>query len=322
MSNPLSWTPSRNQDLSYEDGLALIDDFYENSNRDAPSTTTMPPSISPPDADSIKTTGCARATDEDRTAAAIAQLPHSPVDRYTPNARPALPSSPPQPDRPQGQSHWTFGFTSSPNVTNAPPPTPTAGFTISTQSAPIPVASHIKSSPSPQPSRGTSPHTFVREDNSSTLTTSKAGSPSPATSKNTSPDLPAQKIDSPILTATPTSVHPPVMRKTPIPLPLPSMDTKAPTLVPLPSARTSSVAKENKAPSSKALKKTATDSPGSASATPRTVKKQRCVRCVKQHGACDLDTKHPCSRCTKANVAPEECVPREYGKRRQSQPTA
>ncbi|KAF4535082.1 hypothetical protein BFW01_g9858 [Lasiodiplodia theobromae] len=320
MSNPLSWTPSRNQDLSYEDGLALIDDFYENSNRDAPPATTMPPPISPLDADSIKTTGCARATDEDRSAAVISQLPHSPVDRYTPNAHPPLPSSPPQPDQPEWQSHWNFlppAFTSSPNVTNAPPPTPTTGFTISTQSAPIPVASHIKSSPSPQPSRGTSPNTFVREDNSSTLTTSKAGSPSLATSKNTSPDLPAQKIDSPISTATP------VVRKTPIPLPpMPSMETKAPTLVPLLSARTSSVAKENKAPSNKALKKTATDSPSSASATPRTVKKQRCVRCVKQHGACDLDTKHPCSRCAKANVAPEECVPREYGKRRQSQPAA
>ncbi|KAL0259632.1 hypothetical protein SLS55_005369 [Diplodia seriata] len=161
----------------------------------------------------------------------------------------------------------------------------------------------------------------MSRDDSPTVTTSKAGSSSLATSKNTSPDLSTPKIDSPILTATPISISAPAFPKTPIPLPTLSAETKlhVPTLSAGTGARPSSVAKENKNPSSKALKKKATDSPGSALA-PRSVKKLRCVRCVKQHGACDLDTKHPCTRCAKAKVAPEECVPRDYSKRRSSTP--
>ncbi|KAL1634046.1 hypothetical protein SLS58_010840 [Diplodia intermedia] len=176
MANSFGWTPSRNQDISFEDGLALIDAFYEGPNRDALPGTMMPPSISPPLPDATQAAGLAQTIDEARTAAAIAQLPDSPVDR---------------------------------SITNKQ-----------------------------------------------------------------------------------TKIHVPIL----------SAGT---------GARPSSVAKENKNPSSKALKKKATDSPGSASA-PRSVKKLRCVRCVKQHGACDLDTKHPCSRCAKAKVAPEECVPRDY----------
>ncbi|OJD30833.1 mucin-2-like [Diplodia corticola] len=325
MANPFSWTPSRNQDMSFEDGLALIDAFYEGPDRDAVPGTTMPPPTSPPVADSAQTVGRDQVTDDARTAIAIAQLPDSPIDRHNTNKRAILPSSPPEQDHPQWQPHWTIGlppsFTSPPNVTIAPPPSPATGLVPTIQSASFPVASHIKSSASPQLSRVTPPNTFAREDDSPTVTTSKAGSSSLATSKNTSPDLSTPKIDSPILTATPISINAPAFRKTPIPLPTSFTVTKPQTPILSAAARTSSVAKENKPPSSKALKKKATDSPNSASTASRSVKKQRCVRCVKQHGACDLDTKHPCTRCAKANVAPEECVPRDYtAKRRPSQP--
>lgn len=254
MSNSLSSTPSVNREITYEEGLALIDDFYENHNISAsPDTPEIAPKFTPT-FDHARITTRTQAADEARTAAAIAQLTCSPPVGPS-KTSPILPSSPPHDHNPHWPADAPISFLTSPvAITPAPLPTPVTSFSNPTTAG----ASYIASIPSPLQSPTTSPVAAV--------TTPIQPPTTPATAP--------PKANIPSTTATPTTTP---------------MTTG----------------------SNKAAKKTTTDTPYTPATTvpisTRNVKKQRCLRCVRQHAACNIDIQHPCHRCAAVG---DECIPR------------
>lgn len=317
----------------------MIDNFYDSPGHSEPLRI---PDVEPAAADrfdSTKAVDNALEVDNARTAAAIAQLSHSPVAHPSKDP-PILPSSPPREYPPQWQPHWThnrpLAFTSSPIAfTNPPPPTPIAGFSTTAGPTPFAVASHIRPMPSPLQSKAPSPNTTFSKTNSPSVASSKETSPIFSASNTASPTLSMSKTGSPAPTETSTPVLTPAMARTNsnpvftpvapragIPaIPSPSLQKTVMSSISPSAAIPKPIQKENAPARNKVAKKHATDSPTAAPSpvkptptpsAPRSVKKSRCVRCVKQHGACDLDARRPCDRCAKAGLSAAECIPREY----------
>ncbi|KAH7055596.1 hypothetical protein B0J12DRAFT_738322 [Macrophomina phaseolina] len=333
MSDNVGWTPRRNREISYEEGLAMIDNFYDGSVHFEPlqALDTHTATAMNADLKHVRIAAQAREADDARTAAAIAQLSHSPFAHSKDS--PTLPTSPPLEHPPQWQPQWnqnrSLAFTSSPvAVSSAPPQTPIMGFPMTTASTPFVVASHARAMPSSLQSMAPSPDTITSKTDSPAFASSKETSPIFSASNTASPSFSTSMAGSPTLTDTPTPVLTPALARTnsnsiltpTIPRAnAPAMPSSSSPKSSLPYISPSALPKKESAPN-KVAKKHATDSPtaSTTSAPARVPKKSRCIRCVKQHGACDLDFKRPCDRCAKAGLSAAGCVPREYKRKKEA----